>query len=90
MNEQELAKWLRERQLSKFSELKNQLPEEHRELFTKELISSLPDKDTITTYLVCSHCGEWLVSYDEAMDLAERCKNIEEWLDKTEEIGRGH
>ena len=90
MNEKELADELRKRQLEKFLELKNLMNDEDQKYYSKEIILSILDKDMISSYIICSNCREWLVTYSEALDLASRCKNVDEWLDKTEEIMRGH
>lgn len=89
MNKQELAKTLRQRQLAKFEQNWLGLSREQRKNYTRERIISMSDKEIICSYIICSHCGKWILPYSEAVEIAKRCKNFNEWCRKITEISHG-
>lgn len=71
MDEITLATLLRERQIA-FG------------VAPKELIVKLTDMDIIKSYIICSHCGKYWVTYEQAIEIAKTIDDLEDWINQTQ------
>ncbi len=75
MNKKDLAESLRSRQIN-IAHLK------------REVVASLTDDEIIESYTTCAHCGEKEVLLDEAVDFAEKCKDVDDWFEMLNGVAR--
>lgn len=73
MNEKQLTEELRQRQIK-------------AGYVSKEQIDAINDEEIIKSYIICSECREYIIPYQEAIDIAKRSKNFYQWWNKIIEV----
>jgi hypothetical protein len=88
-----LASMLRNIQLEKAEQLVPRLNEAGSPITVSEYkakVESISNREIISSYLVCSDCGNEFISYHDAVEIAKYSKNIDEWFSNIESVRSEH